>query len=342
MRILFLAHAFNSLTQRLYVELTEAGHEVSIEFDVNDRGDRGGGRAVPAGSRRRAVPQAARFRSRCGARTAASSSIPASTATAGRRRSTGRSSTARPTWGVTALEANAEMDAGDVWASVDFPMRDAAKGSLYRNEVTEAAVAAMRRDARAHRARARGREPLDYARPGVRGRLRPPMRQADRAIDWRATTRRRCCARSARPTASRASSTRSSASRATCSTRIAKARCAAAAPGDVIAQRDGAILRATVDGAVWITHLQARERRASRVQAARGEGPRRAPRRRCPRRRSRRRRSSTTRRGGPIRYEEEGAVGCLHFPFYNGAMGTAQCEALRAAYALRARRGRRA
>jgi len=30
MRILFLAHAFNSLTQRLYVELTEAGHDESI------------------------------------------------------------------------------------------------------------------------------------------------------------------------------------------------------------------------------------------------------------------------------------------------------------------------
>ena len=37
MRILFLAHSFNSLTQRLYVELTEAEHEISIEFDVNDR-----------------------------------------------------------------------------------------------------------------------------------------------------------------------------------------------------------------------------------------------------------------------------------------------------------------
>ena len=35
----------------------------------------------------------------------------------------------------------------------------------------------------------------------------------------------------------------------------------------------------------------------------------------------------------PIRYEEEGAVGYLHFPFYNGAMGTAQCERLREALA---------
>ena len=34
----------------------------------------------------------------------------------------------------------------------------------------------------------------------------------------------------------------------------------------------------------------------------------------------------------PIRYEEAGAVGYLHFPFYNGAMGTGQCEALGAAY----------
>jgi len=36
MRILFLTHSFNSLSQRLYVELMERGHEVSIEFDIND------------------------------------------------------------------------------------------------------------------------------------------------------------------------------------------------------------------------------------------------------------------------------------------------------------------
>ena len=39
-----------------------------------------------------------------------------------------------------------------------------------------------------------------------------------------------------------------------------------------------------------------------------------------------------------IRYEERGVVGYLHFPFYNGAMSTAHCVALRAAYvAARAR-----
>jgi putative two-component system hydrogenase maturation factor HypX/HoxX len=34
----------------------------------------------------------------------------------------------------------------------------------------------------------------------------------------------------------------------------------------------------------------------------------------------------------PIRYEESGDVGWLHFPFHNGAMGTAQCAALCQAY----------
>ena len=36
MRILLLAHSFNSLTQRLWVELEARGHEVSLELDIND------------------------------------------------------------------------------------------------------------------------------------------------------------------------------------------------------------------------------------------------------------------------------------------------------------------
>ena len=36
MRILLLTHSFNSLCQRLFVELEAAGHDVSVEFDIND------------------------------------------------------------------------------------------------------------------------------------------------------------------------------------------------------------------------------------------------------------------------------------------------------------------
>jgi len=47
-------------------------------------------------------------------------------------------------WGITVLQANAEMDAGDIWASVEFTMPPGcSKSSLYRNEVADAALAAV-------------------------------------------------------------------------------------------------------------------------------------------------------------------------------------------------------
>ena len=36
MKILFLCTAHNSLSQRLYLELTAAGHDVSIEYALSD------------------------------------------------------------------------------------------------------------------------------------------------------------------------------------------------------------------------------------------------------------------------------------------------------------------
>jgi putative two-component system hydrogenase maturation factor HypX/HoxX len=46
-------------------------------------------------------------------------------------------------WGVTVLQAEAEMDAGPVWATAEFPLRAAKKSSIYRNEVTQAATTAV-------------------------------------------------------------------------------------------------------------------------------------------------------------------------------------------------------
>ena len=37
MRILLLVHSFNSLAQRLYVELAGDGHELSVELDIHER-----------------------------------------------------------------------------------------------------------------------------------------------------------------------------------------------------------------------------------------------------------------------------------------------------------------
>ena len=78
------------------------------------------------------------------------------------------------------------MDAGDVWASAEFPMREGTKSSLYRGEVTTAAVSAVLE------AIERFEDPEFRPSPPdtitARGRQRPPVRQDDRAIDWERDT----------------------------------------------------------------------------------------------------------------------------------------------------------
>jgi putative two-component system hydrogenase maturation factor HypX/HoxX len=328
MRILFLAHAFNSLTQRLWVELTEAGHEVSIEFDVNDRVSEEAvalfrPELIVAPFLKRAIPESIWSRHRC---------IVVHPGIEGDR---GPSSLdwaimdGERTWGVTALQANGVMDGGDVWASVGFPMREATKASLYRNEVTEAAVAALRLTlARLGEAGFRP-ERIVEGSAGVRGRWRPAMRQADRAIDWQgddtATVLRRIRAADGAP------GVLDEVAGIACHLYGAhgEGRLRGAA-GAVIAQREGAICRATVDGAVWITHAKrAGAGPALKLPAATvlAEALRDVP--EAPLAPEAVVDHPTWR---SIRYEERGLVGVLHFPFYNGAMGTVDCVRLREAY----------
>jgi len=328
MRILFLAHAFNSLTQRLWVELTAAGHDVSVEFDINDRVTqeavaRWKPELVVAPFLKRRIPDSVWRRHRC------------IVIHPGIRGDRGASALdwaivgGETDWGVTALEANAEMDAGDVWAEVGFPMRDATKSSLYRNEVTEAAVAALQTTL-ARLASGGMPEPPVAGEPGVRGRLRPPMRQPDRAIDWRrddtATVLRRIRAADGAP------GVRDEILGEQVFLFDAHPEGGISGePGAIVAQRDGAICRATVDGAVWITHLKRAdgEEPQFKLPAARILGAKLAGVPDAPLAAETVVEYPTWR---PIRYEESGSVGWLHFPFYNGAMGTTQCEALRQAF----------
>ena len=142
MRILLLTHSFNSLCQRLFVELEAAGHEISVEFDINDAVTE---EAVAlfepdclvAPFLKRAIPESV-WRA-----------LPCFIVHPGIPGDRGPSALdwailkGHPRWGVTVLQAEQEMDAGPVWASAGFSMREATKSSLYRNEVTEAAVNAV-------------------------------------------------------------------------------------------------------------------------------------------------------------------------------------------------------
>ena len=332
MRILLLTHAFNSLAQRLYCELVALGHEVSIEFDIADSVTQEAVALfapdlIVAPFLKRRIPDAVWRKHRC---------IVIHPGIEGDR---GPSALdwaivgGESEWGVTAIEANGEMDAGAVWASTEFRMRDATKSSVYRNEVTEAAVKVLRK---ALERLARGESPrrLDYADPSVRGRPRVAMRQSDRAIDWRvdstATVLRKVRAADGFPGVLDAWLGMSVFLYDAHPEGALHRDARHALPGDAIARRGDAVLRATVDGAVWIGHLKvAGDEARFKLPAAMVVGDRLAG---VPEKPLAAHESVDHSTWQPVRYDERGRVGYLHFSFYNGAMSTAQCEALLEAY----------
>jgi putative two-component system protein, hydrogenase maturation factor HypX/HoxX len=331
MRILLLASAYNSMTQRVHVELADRGHEVAVELALGDDLMRAGVRhcdpdLVIAPMLTRAIPADIW------------SAYPCFIVHPGPRGDRGPSSLdwaimeGAERWGVTVLQANAEMDAGDIWASVEFTMPGRAKSSVYRTEVADAAskgvlLAVARFEDGSYRP-----EPLDYGHPDVVGVGRPPCRQEDRRIDW-----------SSEPSSSV----------------LAKLQAADSSPGvldgigdaeyflfggyeenglrgeagAILARRAGAICRATADGAVWIPQL--RRRRAPggpgtfklpatlALDGSIADVPEsRAPLTPLPGRRTYQ----------EISYREAGGVGYLEFSFPGGAMSTGQCRRLLAAY----------
>ena len=332
MRILLMASAYNSLTQRVHAELADRGHEVAVELAL--------GNEVMRQAVRRHDPDLV-------IAPMLTAAIPADIWSArpcfivhpGPRGDRGPSSLdwaimdGASRWGVTVLQASGEMDAGDIWASAEFPVPPAcSKSSLYRTEVADAALetvlAAVARFA-GGRYRA---EPLDYSRPGVTGRCRPPCRQADRRINWAADD-----------TSSVAAKLRAADSSPGVLDVIGGAEYflfggheddqLRGQPGTIIARRDGAICRATTDGAVWIPQLRPRPAAGAprtcklpATLALRGslagvpEVP--APLARHPDQRTYQ----------EISYREDGEVGYLEFSFPGGAMSTGQCRRLLAAY----------
>lgn len=318
MRILLLCHSFNSLSQRLFVELTERGHEVSVELDVHDAVTREAVElfepdVVLAPFLKRAIPQDVWSRRPC---------LIVHPGIVGDR---GPSALdwaildGESEWGVTVLQAEAELDAGPVWGASSFPMRDATKSSLYRGEVADAAVEAVFPALERIVSGSSAPAPRDESRPPARGRPRPVCRASDRAIDWSAdetqVVLRKIRSADGTPGVLDALFGRS--------VRLYDAHPAsglAGRPGAVVARCGDALARATVNGAVWIGHVREEHRHALKLPAAKvfeAEA------------------MALPSAGGyaPIRYAEEGPVGLLFFDFYNGAMSTAQCEALRAAYA---------
>lgn len=323
MRILFLSHAFNSLTQRLFVELQVRGYEVSVEFDINDA------LALEAVELYRPDLIIAPFLKRAIPETIWGSYVclivhPGIVGDRGPSALDWAILKRQKRWGVTVLQANAEMDGGDIWASAEFELRAASKASLYRNEITNAAVDAVLLAVSRFQCGDFVPQALDYSDPDVRGKWRPLMRQSDRAIDW-SRDNTEAVLRKIRSADGFPGLRDSMFDRELFLYDARAEKVLRGKAGEVIARCGAAICRATTDGAVWIGHLRDKQYvhpfklpatmlLASEVDdlpeiiANRDSGYQ------------------------DIWYEQEGEVGYLHFPFYNGAMGSEQCERLRQAY----------
>lgn len=329
MRILLLCHAFNSLSQRVYAELAEQGHELSVEFDINDRTtteavERFRPDLVVAPYLRRAIPETVWRRHRC---------LVVHPGPPGDRGPSaldwailhGESS-----WGVTVLQAEAGMDAGPIWAAREFPMREARKSSLYRFEVTEAAVQAVLQAVAEAGEPGFRPVPASEITSAERHGWQLPMRQSDREIDWSAddtaTVMRKIRAADGNP------GVEDEILGVPC--RIVDAQPATGwhgAPGEILAQHLGAVCRATGDGAVWLGHLRRLGAEAVPFKLPATAALGRARLARVPGVKSG---SASDGRAvyEDIRYEESGPVGFLHFDFYNGAISTERCRRLLAAY----------
>ncbi len=323
MRILLLARSFNSLTQRLYVELEQRGHVLSVEYDINDsvsaealdlfRPD-----LVLAPYMTRRIPEAIWRRA---------TTLVVHPGPPGDRGPSALDwaildDEAR--WGVTLLQAEADLDAGPVWATRSFDMRAAPKSSLYRGEVKEAAVACV---LEAVDALAAGKPvtPVRQSGAGRPGPWRPRVRQADRAIDWQRDDTRTVL-RKIRSADGQPGVLDELAGEAFYLYDAHPEPVLSGRPGTLLARRCDAVCRATADGAVWIGYLRPAldDRPSFKVPAAVALAGHAAA---LPER-------PATAEGAwqPIRYVERDRVGYLHFDVYNGAMSTADCARLLHAY----------
>src|SRR5947209_5859151 len=179
MKILLLVSSFNGLTQRAWCALREAGHEVSVELALDELTIVSGVEAAKPD-----LVICPFLKERVPARVWRTwRTIIIHPGPPGDR---GPSSLdhaimdGAPVWGVTALQAVEEMDAGPIWASRTFPMpaTPPRKSALYVGPVADAALACVDEVLAKAADPSFAPTPLERTRVSVVGaRLRSAMKQ---------------------------------------------------------------------------------------------------------------------------------------------------------------------
>jgi putative two-component system hydrogenase maturation factor HypX/HoxX len=329
-RILLLVTAFNGLSQRVWCALREAGHDVGVQLATSAEDMIDGVRAadpdlilcpflkdrVPAEvwqHRRTVIIHPGPVGDR------GPSSLDWAIVEGAR------------TWGVTALQAVEEMDAGPIWATRTFGLSLAPprKSSLYNGPVADAALECVFEVVAKAADPAFTPVPADRAPTQAPGaRPRPPMTQADRHFDWSEPTER--IVRRIRASDGAPGVRTEVGGLPVFAYDAVPGIARGARPGQLLNRRQGAVLVGTGDGSVWLGHLRAAEANhgragiklpATTLLGARLRGVPHSP---LPP-------GSEPEVPGAyrqVRYRRTGRSGWLTFDFYNGAMAPGHCRRL--------------
>ena len=316
MKLLFLCYRFNSLSQRLYCELTERGHDVSVELDVHpeltiEAAELYKPDLIIAPFLKRKIP------SEVWKRYKTLIVHPGPPGDRGPHAIDWAILNKKSEWGVSVIEASEEYDAGDIWSFRKFQIRFARKSSIYRNEVTEGAVECV----------------LEAIEKFEKGNFKPTpqgenyvwnkIEKEERKVNWNEDTEkilRKIYSSDSQPGALGIINGKEYYLYNAFSEEELKGK-----PGEIIAHRDEAICIATGDGAVWITHLREKRKESIKLPALRviPEIAEITP--EVPIKPWEKVNFKTYRE---IEYTEENNVAYIYFNFYNGAMSTQQCEKL--------------
>lgn len=328
MKILFISSSHNGLSQRAWCELVAKGHEVKVQLATSDKAMEDAVKLfrpdlILAPFLKKAIPDVIWKNHIC---------LIVHPGIKGDRGSSSLDWAIMHNykkWGVTILQAAEEMDAGDIWSSHSFKMRNVSKSNLYRHEVTVAALKGIHDAVEKFESGTFHPEPLYYANPEILGTWNNSIKRTDRTIDWNAPSKEiitKIKAADSNP--------------GVLEKNILPFPCflfgahqedrLTGEPGEIIAQRAKAICIATGDGAVWVSHLKKQSQENFKLPAMdvlighllalpisqRDVFDD----------------DLSVKTFREIWYEEKENVGYLHFDFYNGAMSTGQCQQLRKAF----------
>ena len=325
LKIILLSSAFNGLTQRAWLELRQAGHSPSVvvftdEASVCEQIEHSGADLVICPFLKDRVPHALWS----DAKRPVVIIHPGIVGDRGASALDWAITHELTRWGVTALQAVEEMDAGPVWATREFNLPSGLrKSELYNGRVSDAAMLCIREVVEKF-IDSFVPVPLDYRDPKVRGRLQPNMKQDDRTFSWHDCSRfiKRCIdAADGQP------GVLASLAGGQYYVYDAHLDQRTGIPGTILAVHDDAVLVATGDHSLWIGSL--------RRKPLPGEETFKQPARHVLAGQladvptldwSIASQPFSDEAYQPIRYRESGHVGELTFEFYNGAMSTEQCQ----------------